>query len=141
MLLTLIPLLAVLGYSAFQDFRHGEVPNKVWLYAPVGLLFTLVELAFNPLYARVALVVMVLGVMIPFLLFYAFPQWFGGADAKALITIALSAPLTPSLVNAYPFLTLAFAGYLAIAYGFVFRRRSVKFLPFVFVGALISVFF
>ena len=48
-LIRIIPLLAVFAYAAFRDYKFGEVSNKVWLYAPIGLALTLLELyLFTP---------------------------------------------------------------------------------------------
>ena len=45
----LLPLFVLLGYASVLDLKYGVVPNRVWLYAPVGFVLVLLEwVIFTP---------------------------------------------------------------------------------------------
>jgi Flp pilus assembly protein protease CpaA len=134
-----IPLLIVFGVAAYQDFKKGEVSNRVWLYAPFGLALTLIELfVYSPFLWSYTLVSMIFTAVFGLILFY-FTKEFGGADAKALITLSVSFPLGGFLLF-YPFAALVFAGFLVgLKYLFSRHRKSrVRYIPYLFIGMLIA---
>jgi hypothetical protein len=138
----LIPLLTVFGYAAQQDFRHGEVSNKVWLYAPLGLALTLLDLAlYSPFLWSYTLVSIVFTVAFGLILFY-FTRGFQGADAKALITLSVSFPLGGFLWF-YPLAAFVFAGFVLAVKMLVSKQRvtlvsEVRFLPYLLAGMLLA---
>jgi len=87
--------LIFLCYSSWSDYKTREVNNKVWvLFAPLALALTLSELLLYrvsdlPLYA----ICFGLTAAFAIVLFYA--GGFGGADAKALMCLALAMPFYP----------------------------------------------
>ncbi|MEM2799340.1 MAG: A24 family peptidase C-terminal domain-containing protein [Candidatus Bathyarchaeia archaeon] len=90
-------------YASWSDYKSREVKNIVWvLYAPAGLLLTLIELFYSsitllPLYGLCFIATLAFAIA----LFYT--GAFGGADAKALICLALALPFYPyGLVNVLP---------------------------------------
>jgi archaeal preflagellin peptidase FlaK len=85
----------VLLYSSWSDLKTREVSNRVWaVYAPVALALSLSELiAFEPSQLPFYGLGVGVSVGLAFLLFYA--GGFGGADAKALMCIAMSLPFAP----------------------------------------------
>jgi archaeal preflagellin peptidase FlaK len=87
--------LIVLLYSSWKDYKTREVSNRVWvIYGPIALVLSLSELSLfeSSLLPYYALSVGV-SVGLAFLLFYA--GGFGGADAKALMCIAMALPFAP----------------------------------------------
>lgn len=138
----LIPLLAIFGYAAYQDFRHGEVSNKVWLYMPVGLALTVVDLVlFTPFLWAYTLVSIIFTVAFGLILFY-FTRGFQGADAKALITLSVSFPLGGFLWF-YPLAAFVFAGLVLALKTLAFRQRvslvsEARFLPYLYAGMLLA---
>jgi preflagellin peptidase FlaK len=91
--------LLFLLYASWSDWKQREVSNKVWIvFAPLAFSFTIVQFV---LYTQGLL----LGYLISFALtsviaialFYA--GAFGGADAKALMCIALALPSPVRLVS------------------------------------------
>jgi preflagellin peptidase FlaK len=95
-----VPLLA---WAAFRDVRTRRVPNWVWyLLGGLGLVLLVADLAnrvpFAAPYARLELIrtAVSLGLVVP--LSYGF--WriggFGGADAKALMALAVLFPTYPA---------------------------------------------
>lgn len=87
--------IAVLTYASYSDYKTREVDNRVWtLFAPAGLALVLIELFFSG-FADLWLYGLSFGLTSLFavLLFYA--GGFGGADAKALMCIALALPFYP----------------------------------------------
>ena len=90
--------LAFLTYASRSDLKTREVSNNVWLaYAPVAFLLTFAQLLFYPplrgdvlqslaFYGACFAVTSVFSII----LFYV--GAFGGADAKALMCIALALP-------------------------------------------------
>lgn len=158
-LIRFVPLILVLLFASYQDltrtvkaklggaeFECGVVSNKLWFYAPFGLALTLIELAFYPGLIVLSLVSVFFAVAAAVLLF-RFGGW-GGGDAKAFMTIAVSAPLVPIWGVLFPlplpFFVLFVSCGLAVFYGVVkkskvpFRRRTVRFLPFMFIGLVIT---
>lgn len=146
-IIKIIPLLAVFGYAAYRDYRFGEVSNKVWLYTPIGLVLTLLELyLFTPTLAVFVLVPMVGVALFGFLLFFFSKGYFLGADSKAVVCLALCCPITPlfsGYVSVYPIVAFTLA---AILSGLLFIARrgrggfkaKVRFLPYLFVGMLLA---
>jgi archaeal preflagellin peptidase FlaK len=95
----IIICLIFLVYASWSDYKSREVSDKVWaLFGPLALLLTGVQILFfssQPLqmvtfYALAFVITSGLAVAI----FYF--GGFGGADAKALMCIALALPVYPS---------------------------------------------
>lgn len=86
-------------YASWSDWKRREVSNRVWLFfAPLALAFTTAQyMLFSPLSVAELLFNYVLSVALTFaistFLFYA--GAFGGADAKALMCLALALPNHP----------------------------------------------
>ncbi|MGD6805802.1 MAG: prepilin peptidase [Candidatus Bathyarchaeia archaeon] len=87
--------LAVLIYASVLDFKSREVSNRIWLLAfPASFAFSIVALAVGIL----NLELMVLSVCFSLglgLTLFCF-GFYGGADAKALLFIALALPAYPT---------------------------------------------
>lgn len=95
--------LVFLSYASWHDYRSREVSNKVWVfYAPLGLTLTLLHVFLvNNLSLLLVLGIsfsVFAGITIP--LFYL--GFFGGADVKAFLCIALAMPFAP--IASFPFL-------------------------------------
>ncbi|MGC8939473.1 MAG: A24 family peptidase C-terminal domain-containing protein [Candidatus Bathyarchaeia archaeon] len=84
-------------YSSWSDYKTREVSNNVWiLFAPPALALTLTELSiFDPDFLTLQLygLCFVLTAAFAIILFYT--GGFGGADAKALMCLALALPFYP----------------------------------------------
>ena len=96
MTLKVIIALAFLIYSSILDLKDRRVPNRVWIWMLATLLpFTVYEVTFRVdeiLFAVIGtLLVIALSIF-----FYAIKA-YGGADAKALIVIALTFPFYPEI--------------------------------------------
>ena len=158
-----IPLMLILAVAAYQDltktvtavdentgetFTCGSVSNKLWRYAPFGLALTVLELFYLSPLILLSVVSIVVSVIVA-CIFFVFHGW-GGADAKAFMLIGVSAPLMPLWGSLFPlplpFVVLFVSCACAVAYGLLkrssvpFMRRKVRFLPFMFVGLLVSIF-
>lgn len=85
--------------ASWYDLKFREIPDKLWMVsAPIGLLLTLIQ-AFiydSRLLQTLAISVIVVSA-ISVTVFYL--GLFGGADAKALVTLSLTMPTPPSLLN------------------------------------------
>ncbi len=85
-------------YASWSDHKTREVSNRVWVvYAPIALALSLADiLLYDP--SKLILFGISAGFTIglAFLLFYA--GGFGGADAKALMCIALALPFAPVIL-------------------------------------------
>lgn len=83
-------------YASWSDWEKREVSNKVWIVlAPLAFTLTTIEYVFFaqwllPYYVLSFIVTFVLGTV----LFYV--GAFGGADAKALMCLALALPYYPT---------------------------------------------
>ncbi|MEM3566690.1 MAG: A24 family peptidase C-terminal domain-containing protein [Candidatus Bathyarchaeia archaeon] len=88
--------LTVMFYSSWSDYKTREVSNNVWiLYAPPAFALTVAELFIEdfsmlPYYGLCFVLTLIFAVI----LFYS--GGFGGADAKALMCLALALPFYPS---------------------------------------------
>ena len=139
-----IPVVFVLVFAAVQDFKTGEVPNRFWLYIPVGLGLTVIELVFFPSLTVLSIESMGIAVVCAFV-FFMFRGW-GGADVKATVTIAVSTPLTPlvsHLVTLLPVFALLFAalgGILIITVLNLRKDAEIKFIPLLLVGYVLACF-
>jgi preflagellin peptidase FlaK len=92
--------LVFLSYASWSDFKTREVSNNVWvLFAPLAFFPTFAELfMFNfdllPIYG------LCFGLTSAFAITLFYAGGFGGADAKALMCLALALPFYPkSLVT------------------------------------------
>lgn len=88
--------LCVLVYASWSDYKTREVSDTVWvLLAPLGLTLTFVEIwIYNiaPLY----LYGICFGLTAFFAVIVFYSGGFGGADAKALMCLALVLPFYPT---------------------------------------------
>lgn len=104
--------LAVLVYASISDFKSREVSNWVWIMAyPAGLTMTTIALASGTLSLETAIFSVGISLALGFILLYL--GLYGGADAKALILVALTLPAYP-LAFKPPFGNLAFPPVLTI---------------------------
>jgi len=93
--LSVIICLTFLVYGSWSDLKTREVSNGVWIVSlPIVTVLTVIRIYFTlgqiiP-YAISALI----SIALPFLIFEI--GFFGGADAKAMITLGIAIPLFPS---------------------------------------------
>lgn len=84
-----------LTYASLSDYKTREVSNKVWiLFAPLAFALTFAELflfdfSMLPYYG------LCFGLTSAFALIIFYAGGFGGADAKALMCLALALPFYP----------------------------------------------
>lgn len=132
--LTLLFLL----YASWSDWKQREVSNKVWIvFAPLALLFTIAQFVlFAQDLLAIYLISFALTSVMAIALFYA--GAFGGADAKALMCIALALPSPVRLVSSvslflpiFPFtvfsnavLLAALSAVYALFRNFVWKLRA-----------------
>lgn len=118
-------------YSCYSDVKTRRVPNKLWvMMLGIGSIFVAYELLTLPS-PRLLSHILRLGVSVCFIfiLVYILFQFgaFGGADAKALIVLAVlipsypaiySLPINPSPIDIFPFSVFGNAVLLAIVVPF-----------------------
>jgi len=93
-LISVLVVLAFLGYGSWSDIKTREVSNIVWLlFAPIGAALTVARLFLSPELLWISLGSITAATAFAFLLFYS--GVFGGADAKGLICIGVSVPTLP----------------------------------------------
>lgn len=130
-----IPPLLILIYGAICDHKTAQAPNKLWIYTPAGLFFTALTLAFYPQNTPLVLISAILTITLSLVLFYS--RMWGGADAKALIMLAVATPLPPVWIAPmlYPLVLLVLTGITAIIYTAskhpknLFKTK-IRYLPF-----------
>ena len=107
---------ALLVASAY-DLVEREVPDEIWLLAwPSALFLTGLWLAQDPDALVPALISILVSLFLAALIYYT--GLMGGADAKALVLIALAFPINGpwALLNGHPFVPLAtFSNALALS--------------------------
>ena len=101
-LLRIVLCAAMLLYSSLMDLRTREVSNWTWVvFAPLGLVLDLYEGfylgAVNPIWA-LALPILVSTALS---LFFFYGSLYGGADAKAFITLSFLIPHPPEVFTPY----------------------------------------
>lgn len=143
----LIVGISILSYASYTDMRTRQASNVLWiLMGSIGAILLVIQYFTpgfdNPYYL----------LFIPFMigLFFAFFQLrliFGGADAKALMAIAILAPLEPSIEqfpiwkgSVMPFSWSIFSNsiimFMFIPLGFLIfniAKRNIKF-PYALLG-------
>jgi len=108
-LLELTRIFAVLTlfiYTSWKDYKTREVSNRVWLIsAPPLFAVTLLQLVlYSPSLWSWYLFSIGFTSIISTLLFYM--GVFGGADAKALMVLALAMPFHPTITQSFAFPSL-----------------------------------
>jgi preflagellin peptidase FlaK len=90
--------LAFFIYSSWSDYKTREVSNNVWiLFAPPAIALTLTELfIFDLDFLALQLYGLCFGLTTAFALILFYSGGFGGADAKALMCLALALPFYPN---------------------------------------------
>jgi len=87
--------LFIFAYASWRDLKTREVSNKVWaVMAPLALALTLFQfLLFSPESLPFFAISFAITAALSVALFYV--GAFGGADAKALMCLALALPIYP----------------------------------------------
>jgi len=87
--------LAFLAYASWSDYKTREVSNTVWVFfAPVAFALTFTELfLFN--FSMMPFYGLCFGLTTAFAIILFYAGGFGGADAKALMCLALALPFYP----------------------------------------------
>ncbi len=92
--------LAFLSAGSVSDLRTREASDKLWLlYGPIAAAVTASRLLANPGGILLSAISIAVTVAFAFGLFYF--GVFGGADAKAMMCLALAMPLTPTGISPY----------------------------------------
>ncbi|MEE8114448.1 MAG: prepilin peptidase [Nitrososphaerales archaeon] len=108
LILQLVTASFMLLLVSFLDLRYREIPDKIWIpFGSLGIVFILIDAisqngSFSPF--LIALSVGLTGV-IAFGIYYL--GFYGGADAKALLTLSIIIPLYSSESSFHPFTSLA----------------------------------
>ena len=109
----IIVSLAFLVYASWCDYKTREVSNSVWIvFAPIALLLTFAQLLFFPPIGDVFQSMSYYGISVAITSVFSIALYyvgaFGGADAKALICIALAMPLPLSIEPLSGFVSFIF---------------------------------
>lgn len=97
--------LAFLAVASVYDLKTREVPNKIWIvFIPFSIIATIVYTLANPNQFYLTLASITITTLIAVVIFYA--GLYGGADAKALITLALTHPTQSNSSFILPILPL-----------------------------------
>lgn len=109
--------LGFLAYASWSDYKTREVSNNVWIiFGPIAFILTLIQILFFPsIFAGGTLSQSLVYYGLSFaitsifsiVLFYV--GAYGGADAKALMCIALALPFPPDIAN-------PFSGFVSIIF-------------------------
>ncbi|MEM2972213.1 MAG: A24 family peptidase C-terminal domain-containing protein [Candidatus Bathyarchaeia archaeon] len=89
--------LSFLSYASYSDYKTREVSNKVWVFfAPTAFALTFAEL-FTSDFDLLLFYGLCFGLTSAFAITLFYAGGFGGADAKALMCLALALPFHPTL--------------------------------------------
>jgi len=90
--------LSVLAYACVYDLKERQISNKVLLLAyPTGIILTITQIAFGLIDGTIVLISVLTAVFLGFVLFRS--GYYGGADLKALLFIALTTPTIPLILK------------------------------------------
>jgi Flp pilus assembly protein protease CpaA len=90
--------LCVLVYACVFDLKERQVSNKLWVFVcPTGFILTLVLVVFGFIGGWSVVVSVLSAVFLGGFLFWS--GYYGGADLKALLFIALITPTLPFTLN------------------------------------------
>jgi preflagellin peptidase FlaK len=104
-LLQILVSLTFLTIASVYDLKTMEVPNKIWaFFLPVSLITTTVHMLNNPNHFPLTLASIAITTIIALTIFYF--GLYGGADAKALITLSVAHPITSSPTLIFPLIPL-----------------------------------
>lgn len=95
----IILCLIFLVYASWSDYKSREVSNKVWaVFGPLALLLTGVQILFfsSQTFQMVTFYVLSFAITSGLAITIFYVGGFGGADAKALMCIALALPVYPN---------------------------------------------
>ena len=88
--------LVFLSYASWSDYKTREVSNNVWiLFAPIGFALTFTELYLYEPLNMLVFYGLSFGLTAAFAIILFYTGGFGGADAKALMCLALALPVYP----------------------------------------------
>ncbi len=111
-LVKFLVVLAFLLYSCKLDVESRIVPNKVWKYMLASTLpITILQLVterYPEIYYLVALLMALMVISLAYLLYYI--GAYGGADAKAIMCLAVIFPFYPTY-NSFPILNMGFGSF------------------------------
>lgn len=86
------------GIASVYDLRTREVPDRVWIsYGLIGATLTFYRLFVNPSNLTLTITSVAVGTLISFGMNYF--GLFGGADAKAIICLSLTVPVSPESIQ------------------------------------------
>ncbi|MCC6013604.1 MAG: prepilin peptidase [Candidatus Verstraetearchaeota archaeon] len=81
--------------ASIQDIKSREIDDKIWIILiPIGIFLTILEIITNKNYPYTIVIFSIITSIVLSLIIY-YLHLYGGADAKALITIALFFPIPP----------------------------------------------
>jgi len=94
-------------YASWSDYKLREVSNKVWvIFAPVAFILTFTEICtYDISQLQMYGISFGLTAFFSFLIFYS--GGFGGADAKAMMCLALALPFFPTSLLESSFLDVS----------------------------------
>jgi len=134
--LDLVKFMVVLGfllYSCKLDLNSRIVPNRVWKYmVMVTLPLTVLQLIVEPkpvLYYIIAGIQVLMIISLSYLLYHI--GAYGGADAKAIMCLAVIFPFYPAY-NGFPVLNMGFG-----SFAFATLANSVLAAPILLFGMFI----
>jgi len=88
--------LSFLIYASWSDYKTREVSNMVWiLFAPLAFTLTFLEIYIGYEFSQLLCYGMCFGLTAAFAIILFYSGGFGGADAKALMCLALALPFFP----------------------------------------------
>jgi preflagellin peptidase FlaK len=88
--------LLFLLYASWSDYKTREVSNNVWLlFAPLAFALTMIELFLYDTTSNMLSYGICFGLTSAFAVILFYSGGFGGADAKALMCLALALPFYP----------------------------------------------
>jgi preflagellin peptidase FlaK len=99
--------LGFLAYASWSDYKTREISNNVWVaFGPIALILTLAQILFFPsisiggnISQSLAYYGLSFSITSIFSIILFYVGAYGGADAKALMCIALAMPFPPDLAN------------------------------------------
>ncbi len=98
----------ILSYASFTDIKTRKASNTLWLTMGIigGILLILDYFFIGDIQGKLSYLLFIPIIIIIMYVFFQLRLLFGGADAKAMMSLAILAPFTPSLFSFPLFISL-----------------------------------
>ncbi|MEM2428908.1 MAG: prepilin peptidase [Nitrososphaerales archaeon] len=103
--LRILLCLIMLTYASYSDLKNREVADKLWIiFSTIGIITLIYEFVFESmLFSKFLSIIISIGITSIIAIGLYYGGFYGGADAKALISLSFLLPIYQPPYSLYPF--------------------------------------